>query len=71
MDIKQVTEGYYNLLKKKIKISSKDIEDMSQYRLEICTSCEEFTEKQTCNVCGCNMNAKTRAQSAKCPIGKW
>ena len=54
MDIKNITEGYYNLLRKKIKISSKDIEDMSQYRLEVCASCEDYKADGTCDICGCN-----------------
>ena len=71
MDIKNVTEGYYNLLKHKIKISRKDIEDMSQFRLEVCASCEDLRKDLSCDVCGCDLNAKTRATKAKCPVGKW
>lgn len=71
LNIKLITEGYYNLLKSKIKISKKDIEDLSTYRLSICAACEDFREDNTCSNCGCNMNAKSRARSARCPIGKW
>jgi len=68
--INEITEGYYNLLKAKIKISRKDIEDMSDYRWAICGGCEDLNVNK-CEICGCMLEAKTRAKSAKCPIGKW
>ena len=41
-------------------------------RLEICKTCENFDANSTsCKLCGCNMNLKTRLQSAHCPINKW
>ena len=70
MDIKEISEGYYNLLKAKIKISKKDIEDLSSYRWSVCAGCEDL-EVNKCKICGCMLDAKTRARSAKCPIGKW
>ena len=43
-------------------------------RLEICKGCEWFDHEQTrCKKCGCNMNLKTRLESAHCPLDppKW
>lgn len=70
MGIKEITEGYYNLLKAKTKSSKKDIEEISDYRWGICGGCEDLNGKK-CGICGCDLDAKTRAKSAKCPIGKW
>ena len=47
-------------------------EELGQYRLEICQSCDLFRPKsQTCKKCGCFMKLKTTLENAKCPIGKW
>lgn len=39
-------------------------------RIEICKECEHYNNGN-CRLCGCNMNLKTRIDSAHCPIGKW
>lgn len=42
------------------------------YRISLCKSCEFFSAENTrCGKCGCYMNAKTKLQAAKCPVGKW
>ena len=47
-------------------------EELANYRLEICKSCEFFKPKtQRCGKCGCFMKLKTGLENAKCPIGKW
>jgi len=47
-------------------------EELQQYRLEICRSCEFFRPRtETCKKCGCFMKLKTKLEAAKCPIGKW
>jgi hypothetical protein len=53
-------------IKKGFKISKS-----SEYRLDICNKCEFFTEKSTCQVCGCYMKGKVRIPQASCPLGKW
>jgi hypothetical protein len=41
-------------------------------RYEICKACPELIMlTKQCKKCGCLMNAKTKLQNAKCPIGKW
>jgi len=41
-------------------------------RLSVCGSCPELIKlTYQCKKCGCFMKAKTRLDSAKCPIGKW
>lgn len=47
-------------------------EDISEYRLKICQTCEFFKPKgNRCMKCGCFMKAKTSLAKATCPIGKW
>ena len=37
-----------------------------QERISICMSCEHFTEKQKCGLCGCNMQVKTGWKTSEC-----
>ena len=47
-------------------------DDLAKQRLEICLSCPELIQLTVqCKKCGCFMSAKTKLESAKCPIGKW
>ena len=50
----------------------KSPEELGQYRLEICKTCEFYRPKTNqCKKCGCFMKLKTSLAHAKCPIGKW
>jgi hypothetical protein len=40
-------------------------------RMEICESCEHFTEQKTCKLCTCHMQTKCQWASSECPIKKW
>jgi hypothetical protein len=41
-------------------------------RMDICLGCPELIKlTKQCKKCGCFMNAKTKLESAKCPIGRW
>ncbi len=47
-------------------------EEISEYRLEICRSCEFYRQRTNqCKKCGCFMKLKTQLEHARCPIGKW
>lgn len=47
-------------------------DEVATSRYEICKVCPEFiTLTKQCKKCGCFMAAKTRLESAACPIGKW
>ena len=39
-------------------------------RYHICKKCE-FNKLSICQKCGCVLNAKTKAEDAECPVGKW
>lgn len=52
--------------------SERSPEELAQYRLEICQTCEFFRAKTNqCKKCGCFMKLKTQIEKASCPIGKW
>ena len=36
----------------------------------ICQKCE-FNKFSICQKCGCVLKAKTKAEDAECPVGKW
>lgn len=47
-------------------------EDLATQRFDICLACPELIQiTKQCKQCGCFMSAKTKLESAKCPIGKW
>lgn len=44
----------------------------SHNRYEICRGCEYFINlTKQCKKCGCFMEAKTKLESARCPMGRW
>ena len=46
--------------------------EIAEQRLDICKACPELIQvTKQCKKCGCFMTAKTKLESAKCPIGKW
>ena len=52
--------------------SERSDEEIAQYRLDICQSCEFFRKRfQQCSKCGCFMKLKTMIDKARCPVGKW
>ena len=47
-------------------------EQLAAHRYAICLACPELIQAtKQCKKCGCFMNAKTKLEAAKCPLGKW
>ena len=47
-------------------------DEVADIRMSTCNSCPELIKLTSqCKKCGCFMSAKTKLESAKCPIGKW
>jgi predicted Zn-ribbon and HTH transcriptional regulator len=47
-------------------------DEVADIRMSTCNSCSELIKiTSQCKKCGCFMSAKTKLESAKCPIGKW
>ncbi len=56
----------------------KSTQDLIDYRYDICLNCDKINEeKNTCLVCGCNINNKKifinklAWLDQKCPLNKW
>lgn len=66
--VSNIINGFYNTL-----IRKPDIEVISKARLAVCEECP-FIQKgvmDRCGVCGCVLQAKTRAIKDECPKKKW
>ena len=46
-------------------------ENIQNYRMDICNSCEFLENFKRCAKCGCIMPLKTKLANSKCPIDKW
>jgi hypothetical protein len=68
--MKKIIEGYSNWLKNILGISEEDVESIAKKRLEECYTCIH-RKNDRCDLCGCNLKAKSRSTSSKCPIEKW
>lgn len=67
--LKQITEGYINLITDNPKIKP-----IAEKRSAICASCP-INVNNFCNTelggCGCYLSAKVASPNSKCPKGKW
>ena len=69
---KEIYEGFTNLIKSKINLSPKELQELHIKRYTICRKCpERNTVRDTCKKCGCYLPAKTRSESSSCPLGHW
>lgn len=55
---------------KVIQSVSMPVTDLSQKRLQICSTCPERIGAR-CSVCGCFVEAKVKHQKESCPLHKW
>jgi hypothetical protein len=74
-EIKQIAEGYWNLLRKKTGYTNAEVEQLANLRLDHCGICQVNNQpglvNGRCILCNCVMESKARAINAKCPVGKW
>ena len=68
LNIKLIYQGWKNFILDLIS----DIKYKKQFdaRYEICKLCKHNTYG-ICELCGCVLKAKTKAEDAECPEGKW
>lgn len=69
--LEEIMNGWMNVAKSKLGVSSNQDEEVFKARREICNPCEHRTKKDTCGLCGCPLMAKTRSLITNCPDGKW
>ncbi len=64
MNIKEITEGWSNLLWG----SDETTEEIAKERIAICMECPFFQKTfGRCKLCGCHMPAKVRTKKGRCP----
>ena len=83
--LKEIFDGWGNLVKDKFGTLNEETKLMAQIRLEQCHSCS-MRSGNTCDPskqikhivteqlvwgCGCNISAKTLSPTSECPAGKW
>lgn len=68
---KEIAQGFGNLIKYKLGLSSEEDEKVFKARREICDACEFKSAMDRCLKCGCNLSAKTRSLISKCPEELW
>lgn len=67
----EIVNGYKNLVKSKLGLSSEKDEEIFNARRTICNACPKKTDMDRCSMCGCPLGAKTRSLITKCPDKKW
>lgn len=68
--LKQIFEGWTNLALARLNKLNPQIAELSKERLKICFKCSD-RNGNNCGKCGCNLFAKTKCQTCKCPLSKW
>jgi uncharacterized protein with PIN domain len=68
---KEIADGYKNLLKSKLGLSSEEEEKVFKARREICDACSFKSAMDRCLKCGCPLAAKTRSLISECPEKLW
>ena len=61
----QFVDGWRNWLWRR-----PEIEIIAAQRMALCNACPH-RQPNTCGKCGCPLEAKTRANDASCPDGRW
>lgn len=82
--IGQIIEGHFNKYLDKAGMLPQDTKHLSELRFADCLLCNALPHPKDknqngpglrdgkyCNSCGCDMQAKTKVITAKCPIGRW
>lgn len=69
--IDEIANGWKNVIKSKLGVSSEEDEKIFQSRREICNACDRRSDLDRCLECGCPLVAKTRSLISDCPLGRW
>jgi len=48
-----------------------NVEELAKERMEICVGCDDLTDRNYCELCGCYMPAKVRSPKSRCKGKKW
>lgn len=67
----KIANGYKNLLKSKLGLSSLLDKAIFDSRKNICEACAFKSALNRCLKCGCPLAAKQKSLIDQCPIGLW
>lgn len=67
----EIADGWKNLAKSKLGLSSEEDEEIFKSRREICNACVNRSALDRCILCGCPLIAKTKSLISECPSGIW
>lgn len=67
----EIADGWKNVFKSSLGITSEKDEKIFKARREICDACDHRTIKDRCGLCQCPLHAKTKSLTSNCPIGAW
>lgn len=68
--IEDIANGYKNLFRSKVGLTSEQEEELFKARREVCSACQP-DNKVVCKACGCPLAAKIRCKDCKCPKQHW
>lgn len=67
---KEIANGFGNLLKDKMGLTTDEERELFNARKAICDNCEHGQGKR-CGLCGCVIAAKTKSIHSSCPDKLW
>lgn len=72
----EISNGFANLLRSKLGLTSDEEEALFAKRREICDACpliyfDQDLKVDRCNGCGCLIAVKTKSITSECPEGLW
>jgi hypothetical protein len=65
---KKILEGWSKAV---VSAATGDKSEEASSRISMCNSCENLTKIRTCNLCGCQVDAKVEVNTEYCPINNW
>jgi hypothetical protein len=72
-EARKIAEGAKEMLKSKFGLTSRANKKLFKKRMEICNVCPNRNVGivDTCNLCGCVLEMKTRSVHSECPDELW
>lgn len=70
MEIKNIAEGWFNVIRAELNVLPDSIKTLAEERLKTCSTCPQ-RKNNKCTICGCPLIAKVKATKSTCPINIW
>jgi hypothetical protein len=69
--LENIKQGLINQSKSILGILEEEIKLLADARMNICNSCPNKSEFNSCKLCGCFLPLKTKSVNASCDEKKW